>query len=96
MFKRRTLSRWISLLAALWLVGQLAAAFHVGHSETEGLGGAEHSCLLCKLATMDDVVTASSALSVALVFFVVATLALVLLAQRQTEWRFQARAPPAI
>jgi hypothetical protein len=45
---------------------------------------------------MDDVVTASSALSVALVFFVVATLALVLLAQRQTEWRFQARAPPAI
>lgn len=96
MFKRSTLPRWISLLAALWLVGQLAAAFHLGHTEPEGVTGSEHSCLLCKVAAADDVIASAPSHFVVSVFFFIAALALVLLARRQAQWRYRARAPPAI
>jgi hypothetical protein len=95
MFKRRTLSRWIGLLAALWLVGQLAAAFHLGHHEAEGIGGAEHSCVMCKLVAADDVLTTSPTLPVFVAFLFAATLVPVLLVARQQQWHYQSRAPPA-
>ncbi len=46
----------IGLLATLWLVGQLMTAFHVGHDEVEAGIAHEHSCVLCKVANVDDAI----------------------------------------
>lgn len=96
MFKRNNLPRWISLLAALWLVGQLAAAFHLDHAEPEGFAGGEHSCLLCKVAAADDVIVPLTLLLALSVCLFIPSYVVVVLARRKAEWRFQARAPPAI
>lgn len=89
-------NRWIALLAALWLLSQLAAAFHVGHNDADEIAVAEHSCVLCKVAASDDVILASPitfAVSVAL--FVVAV-AVSTAAARLSPRYFQARAPPVL
>lgn len=94
MLQQRNQTRWISLLATLWLVAQLASAFHIGHADTEGFAAQGHSCVICKVAHADDVL-----LAISLVWLVTAALFLlpVLTVWLQAACRFlthQARAPP--
>lgn len=96
MFAHKHQKLWIGLLAALWLVAQLASAFHLGHTDTELAAAQEHSCVLCKVAQIDDVVLASPAawaVTLAALFF------LLPVAPSFNSRIFlgaQARAPPAI
>lgn len=94
MIRQRHQTRWIGLLAALWLVAQLASAFHIGHAETEGFAAQDHSCVICKVAHADDLLLAAPLICLA-------TLAIFLLVapviRAQSFGRFlthQARAPP--
>lgn len=63
MFRLKKSTGFLTVLAAAWLVAQLLVAFHVGHGDTadspSGATGLEHSCAVCKLAQLGDVLVAT-------------------------------------
>lgn len=84
------------LLAAVWLLAQLTVAFHIGHTDAaDGFAAPEHSCPVCKLAQLGDVLLAAS---VGL-FIAAAVLAVLLpVSDHRPAFRIclvRARAPPS-
>ena len=84
----------VGLLATLWLVAQLATAFHIGHDEHESGIAQEHNCVLCQHAHVDAALPELATLSLtATAFsFVLASLAPSTLSPNIRAYR--SRAPP--
>lgn len=95
MIRRSTLPRFAAALLALWLCGQLMAAFHIGHDDQESATTQVEQCLLCKVAHADDLALLSAAsLALLLLTFLLLPAAEPSVAYSRALTQ-RARAPPA-